>query len=165
MNRSLFHRAMSYIDDDIVETFFENKSKREMIALPLHKSRAFLKWGAVAAVFCLVCATSVVMLLNFPNSSTTPTVPVTSDSTAAPSDSVTPESTVTPNSTEPTFTLPVPIEEIVWHKNKGGAVDNSAGGIQYGMFLSNDLLEAIYRIEKGYESKQYLAIQIRYGEG
>lgn len=106
-----------------------------MIALPLHKSRAFLKWGAVAAVFCLVCATSVVMLLNFPNS------------------------------TEPTFTLPVPIENIVWHENQGGAVGDSAGGIRYGMHLSSDLLEAIYRIEKGYESKQYLAIQIRYGEG
>ncbi|MBR6768440.1 MAG: hypothetical protein IKM34_03025 [Clostridia bacterium] len=159
MNEKIFHRAMSYVDDDIVENFLENKSKREMKVLPLRKSRIFLKWGAVAAVFCLVCATSVVMLLNFPNNSTTPTVPATSSSTVASSD------TATPNSTEPTFTLPVPIDEIIWYENKGGASSDSAWMEWNGMKLSYDLENAIYRIEKGYESKQYLAIQIRYGEG
>ena len=172
MSQKIFHRAMSYVDDDIVKNFLENKSKREMKALPLQKSRIFLKWGAVAAVFCLVCATSVVMLLNFPNSSTTPTVPVTSDSTAAPSDSVTPSSTakpnvtITPNSSEePGFVLPAPIDEIVWYENKGGASSDSAWMEWNGMKLSYDLENAIYRIEKGYESKQYLAIGVWYEEG
>ena len=99
MNEKIFHRAMSYVDDDIVENFLDNKSKRQA---SIH-AHAFLKWGAVAAVFCIAVATSFVMLLNFPNSSTTPTVPVTASSTTAPSDSVTPESTVTPSSTEPAF--------------------------------------------------------------
>lgn len=165
MSQKIFHRAMSYVDDDIVEDFLENKNKREMKALPLRKSRAFLKWGAVAAVFCLVCATSVVMLLNFPNSSTTPTVPVTSDSTAAPSDSVTPSSTakpnvtVTPNSSEePGFVLPAPIDEIIWYENKGGASGESAGVEWNGMKLSDALYETMLKTE----SDRYMAVMIIY---
>ena len=159
MNRSLFHRAMSYVDDDIVETFFENKSKREMIALPLHKSRAVLKWGAVAAVFCLIVASSFVMLLNFPDSHTTPTVPATSSSTTASSDSVTPESTVTPSSTEPTFTLPAPIENIVWY-DKSNSTQSSSTTIWNGMTVSADLQKTLNTIE----NDRYMALVIRFSD-
>lgn len=161
MNQKIFHRAMSYIDDAMVEDFLTNKNKRQASA----RSHGFLKWGAVAAVFCLVCVTSAVMLLSFPNSSTTPTVPVTSGSTAAPSDSATPESSMAPSSTESPFLLPVPIDEIVWNESNGGLAEDTAGGFEYGMWLSYDLEDAIYRIENGYETNQYLAIQVWYEEG
>lgn len=163
---------MSYIDDDLVEDFLKMKSKREVNALPILKSRAVWKWGAVAAVFCLVVATSFVMLLHFPDQHTTPTVPVTSSNTAAPSDTVTPESTTKPTGTvtpesadDPDFTLPVPIDEIIWYVDKGGPVGSDAGGIWNGMELSGELIEAIYQIEHGYESKEYLAIEVRCTDG
>ena len=184
MNKKEFHRAMSYIDDDLVEGFLKMKSKREVNALPILKSRAFLKWGAVAAVFCLVVATSFVMLLHFPDQHTTPTVPAASSNTAASSDTVTPESmtkpadTVTPESTtkpagtvtpesadDPDFTLPVPLDEIIWYVDKGGASSDLAWMEWNGMKLSVDLDTAIYRIEHGYESKQYLAIRVWYEKG
>ncbi len=158
MNPKEFHRAMSYIDDDLVEGFLKMKSKREVNALPILKSRAVWKWGAVAAVFCLVVATSFVMLLHFPDQHTTPTVPATSSSTAAQSDSVTPESTVTPNSTEPSFNLPAPIDEIVWNENNGGASDESAWMEWNGMKLSNDLYETVLETE----SERYMAVMIVY---
>lgn len=167
MNEKIFHRAMSYVDDDIVENFLDNKSKRQA---SIH-AHAFLKWGAVAAVFCIAVATSFVMLLNFPNSSTTPTVPVTSSGTVAqsssalPESSQTPESSIMPSNTESPFILPVPIDEIVWNESNGGLSGDSAGGFEYGMWLSYDLEDAIYRIEQGYETNQYLAIQVWYKEG
>ena len=159
MNEKIFHRAMSYVDDDIVENFLDNKSKRQAIA----PSRFFLKWGAVAAVFCIAVATSFVMLLNFPNSSTTPTVPVTSGGTVAPSSSATPSSNQTPNSTKPNstesnFTLPVPIDEIIWYVDKGGASSESAWMEWNGMKLSNELYDAVLKTE----SDRYLAVTIIY---
>lgn len=165
MNKKEFHRAMSYIDDDLVEGFLKMKSKREVNALPLHKSRAIWKWGAVAAVFCLVVATSFVMLLHFPDQHTTPTVPVTSGSTAASSDTVTPESTTKPTGTvtpesadDPDFTLPVPLDEIIWYVDKGGASSESAWMEWNGMKLSNELYDAVLKTE----SDRYLAVTIIY---
>ena len=165
MNEKIFHHAMSYVDDDIVENFLDNKSKRQAIA----PSRFFLKWGAVAAVFCIAVATSFVMLWQSPGIHPTPTVPTTSSSTE-PSHTVTPESSVTPsstkpNSTESNFTLPVPIDEIVWNENNGGVSGEAAWMEWNGMKLSNDLYEAIYRMEQGSETNQYLAILVWYEEG
>lgn len=54
MNQLEFNRAMSYIDDDIVECFLNKKSKLENKIKFQKKSHSFLKWGAVAATFCLV---------------------------------------------------------------------------------------------------------------
>ena len=132
MSEKIFHHAMSYVDDDIVENFLDNKSKRQAIA----PSRFFLKWGAVAAVFCIAVATSFVMLWQSPGIHPTPTVPTTSSSTESshtvtPESSVTPSSNQTPNSTKPNstesnFTLPVPIDEIIWYVDKGGATGESA---------------------------------------
>lgn len=155
MNEKIFHRAMSYVDDDIVENFFENKSKRQA---SIH-AHAFLKWGAVAAVFCIAVATSFVMLWQSPDIHPTPTVPATSSGTVAQSSSATPESS------EPSFPLPVPIDEIVWNENNGGVSSEAAWMEWNGMKLSNDLERAVSRMEQGSETNQYLAIHVWYEEG
>ena len=163
MNEKIFHHAMSYVDDDIVENFLDNKSKRQAIA----PSRFFLKWGAVAAVFCIAVATSFVMLWQSPGVHPTPTVPTTSSSTESshtvtPESSVTPSSNQTPNSTKPNstesnFTLPVPIDEIVWYEPS--SVSGEAAWMEWnGMKLSNELYEAVLKTE----SDRYLAVTIIY---
>ena len=171
MSEKIFHHAMSYVDDDIVENFLDNKSKRQAIA----PSRFFLKWGAVAAVFCIAVATSFVMLWQSPGIHPTPTVPTTSSSTESshtvtPESSVTPSSNQTPNSTKPNstesnFTLPVPIDEIVWNENNGGVSGEAAWMGWNGMKLSIDLEIAVSRMEQGSETNQYLAIHVWYEEG
>lgn len=85
MNQVLFNHVMSYIDDDIVENFFDNKGKRENRAKSKTKTRPFIKWGALAAAFCLVLTTGLVMIFNFFG-----------------------------NSSEPTFALPTSADNILW---------------------------------------------------
>ena len=159
MNEKIFHHAMSYVDDDIVENFLDNKSKRQAIA----PSRFFLKWGAVAAVFCIAVATSFLMLWQSPGIHPTPTVPTTSSSTES-SHTVTPESSVTPsstkpNSTESNFTLPVPIDRIVWY-DKSNSSESSTITVWNGMTLSADLQKTLNEIE----SDRYMALIIRFSD-
>ena len=63
MNQMVFNQAISYIDTDIVELFFDMKSKKENQVNFRTKPHSFLKWGAIAAVLCFALATSFVMIL------------------------------------------------------------------------------------------------------
>lgn len=63
MNRILFNRATSNIDEDIVEAFLENKDKRQKSAK--NRQHRFWKFGALVAAACLIVATSIAGIVYF----------------------------------------------------------------------------------------------------
>lgn len=115
MNQVVFNRAMSYIDDDIVERFFDNKNKRESKAKSNNRTHLLLKWGAVAAVFCLVLTTSFVMIFNFFDSSS-----------------------------DPAFALPTSADNILWFDDNTVVHDESNSIVKWnGINVSSSLYEAL----------------------
>lgn len=115
MNQKSFNRAMSYIDDDIVECFLDEKRRHQSKAKSLVSARLFIKWGTIAAVCCLVLAASIALAFRFMN-----------------------------NPANPTFELPVAADNIVWLDNNAVARDESASIIKWsGVKISEALYEAL----------------------
>lgn len=115
MNQVVFNRAMSYIDDDIVERFFDNKNKREITAKSNNRAHLLLKWGAVVAVFCLVLTTSFVMIFNFFYSGS-----------------------------DPDFALPTSADNILWFDDNTVVHDESNSIVKWnGINVSSNLYEAL----------------------
>ena len=115
MNQVVFNRAMSYIDDDIVEKFFDIKRKREFKAKSNNRTHLFLKWGTIAAVFCLVLTTSFLMMFNFFD-----------------------------NSSDPAFALPTSADNILWFDDNTVVHDESNSIVKWnGINVSSNLYEAL----------------------
>lgn len=115
MNQKTFNRAMSYIDDDIVECFLDEKRRHQSKAKSLVSARSFTKWGTIAAVCCLVLAASIALAFRFMN-----------------------------NPANPTFELPVAADNIVWLDNNAVTRDESESIIKWsGVNISEVLYEAL----------------------
>ena len=183
MNQLEFNRAMSYIDDDIVDGFLENKNKLQNKIKFQRKSPQFLKWGAVAATFCLVFSVAWIFA---GNANQKPNVPddivlgnVTENTTSEHIEANTqhiedttdvnienttqnielPTEDLTTNPTVDDFELPAPIDEIVWMKdNNSGATDEAMGKTINGMYISYELMNELETCD----NDRYIAVVIGY---
>ena len=183
MNQLEFNRAMSYIDDDIVDGFLENKIKLQNKIKFQRKSPPFLKWGAVAATFCLVISAAWIftrganqkpnvpddiVLGNVTENTTSEHIEANTqhieDTTDVNIENTTqnielPTEDSTTNSTVDDFELPAPIDEIVWMENdNSGATDEALGKYINGMYIDYVLVEALEKCE----SDRYIAVVIGY---
>lgn len=175
MNQLEFNRAMSYIDDDIVECFLNKKSKLENKIKFQKKSHSYLKWGAVAAVFCIVFSVAFVIAKQ---ANDNPNLPepgidqiignITEDTTANMGEATTEGGEATTQGSEEITTdtvinhlgLPAPIDEIVW-SNDSDSSSESFGMYWNGLLLVDELYKAI---NKACEDKYFAMYFFYYGK-
>lgn len=167
MNQLEFNRAMSYIDDDIVESFLESKNKLQNKIKFQRKSPQFLKWGAIAAVFCLIFAATFIIAkkanegANLPEPGidgiigniTEDTTQNMGEATTAGGEEITTDTVINH------LGLPAPIDEIVWMKdNNSGSTDEAMGKYINGMYISYELMNELELCD----DDRYIAVVIGY---
>lgn len=114
MNNYLIMDAISYLDADMLAKHLERKEKLKIRAIRKKKVN-ILRWGAIAAVFCLVLTTSFVMMFNYFN-----------------------------DSTDPNFTLPTSADNILWLDDNTVTHDDSSSIVKWNEInVSSDLYEVL----------------------
>ncbi len=150
MKQNAFHRVMSYIDNDIVDAFLDIKSKKERKISSQRKTHSFLKWGSMAAVFCLVLATSLVLIFTHLGQNADPALTLPAG--------VDPAVTL-PMGADPAFSLPTDADQILWYEKSNVLCDEDASMVTWrGIQVSEALYEALCRAE----NDRYLAVIVRY---
>ena len=170
MNQSEFNKAMSYIDDDIVECFLINKSNLGKKVIYKNKTRTFLRWGAVAAMFCLVFSATLI-IVKHANQGAEPNLPgfdqiidnITEDTTEKVNEDTTDVGEEdTSDIVIDQLGLPAPIDEIIWCNPDDSGVSSESFGMYWnGLLLADELYEAI---NKAGEDKYFAMYFFYYGK-
>lgn len=106
--------AISYLDEDLLAKHLKIKEKLKIKAIRKKKVN-MLRWGAIAAAFCLVLTTGFAIIFKFLN-----------------------------NTTNPTFTLPTFADNILWLEDNTVTHNESCSIVQWnGVSVSSDLYETL----------------------
>ena len=167
MNQLEFNRAMSYIDDDIVDGFLENKIKLQNKIKFQRKSPQFLKWGAVAAVFCLIFAAMFIIAKKANEGANLPEPEIdgiigniTEDTTEKVNEDTTDVGEEdTSDIVIDQLGLPAPIDEIIWgNPDNSGVSSESFGTVWNGIVVDDELYEMLNEESED----KYIAISVWY---